>query len=318
MKIYDNIIEGTPEELARYKELTNQELNTFKEVSEALAPTEKHTPKYYTLQYPIYKKENGAILKHIKEKIYEDSTGNRYSVPNDCVEPAHNELLANTRFNFTKQLNILLRDTTDFAKETKGKVFKVLEGDIWKEGDLAVIVIDDGDGFPLCRNLSDSSRVEYVHLAVLELTKEADIDVTPEEEVIPEYYKVIDNGYTPFVEQGTIVKKIGEDEYTIDFETSTGESSDIPLQNVKRLDCQYQTEDRFNFAKRIGVTLTTDTDFEDECLGYQFIISDSDYHYDDVLYVTEDLGSDTVTVRGRCGEKDKSLTSLLKLTIDKD
>lgn len=123
------------------------------------------------------------------------------------------------------------------------------------------------------------------------------------EEEIYDYYEVVDPGlFASSVEKGTIFKVIGDtyalknkegkDRDYINVVTSTGLTQTSPLRDsvIKPIIDNSFIAGRFKFAKEVGINLSVDTDFEEECKDHHFKVTEDEY-------LSTFNPADTLTVR---------------------
>lgn len=123
------------------------------------------------------------------------------------------------------------------------------------------------------------------------------------EEEIYDYYEVVDPGlFASSVEKGTVFKVIGntytllnqegKDRDYINVVTSTGLTQTSPLRDsvIKPIIDNSFIAGRFKFAKEVGINLKVDTDFEEECQGHHFKVTEDEY-------LSTFNPTDTLTVR---------------------
>lgn len=203
MKLYldKNVAKGTPEELARYKEITSNSNNhlerRLEEVTNGLKPEslnievvddEVGNPDYkkgcfYTLTEEARESllPVGVVLKHQSDRMFNDSLGVKYLITNqdylkrDNIFDFQDEIIKG-RFDFAEQLGIRLNTTTDFAVEASDKTFKMKEDDfVFSKGELVKLVKDDKDRLPLFESIKDN-RNEFVLIDKVEPTQDNDTE----------------------------------------------------------------------------------------------------------------------------------------------
>lgn len=203
MKLYldKNIAKGTPEELARYKEITSNSNNhserRLEEVTNGLKPEslnievvddEVGNPDYkkgcfYTITEEARESllPVGVVLKHQYDRMFDDSQGVRYIITNqdylkrDNIFDFQDDIIRG-RFDFATQLGIRLNTTTDFAVEASDKTFKMKEDDfVFSKGELVKLVKDDKDRLPLFESIKDN-RNEFVLIDKVEPTQDNDTE----------------------------------------------------------------------------------------------------------------------------------------------
>lgn len=140
--------------------------------------------------------------------------------------------------------------------------------------------------------------------------KQASDDASVEEEIY-DYYEVVDPGlFASSVEKGTVFKvtgntytlinKEGNDRDYINVVTSTGVTQTSPLRDsvIKPIIDNSFIAGRFKFAKEIGINLSVDTDFEEECKGHHFKVTKDEYLSNftpkDIITVRRDDGSNAI------------------------
>lgn len=169
MKLYldKNIAKGTPEELAKYKELiSNHQLDRFKEVSEDLfsfghmheADVQEEDSMhdegaFYTVTEEA--KDSpltvGTILQHQHGNLFIDSIGQRCRISRPSfvkrgLTHGFDDKIKQDRFELAKELGIKLTSTTDFSVEASDRTFKLkVEDTLFTKGELVKIIRDDKD-----------------------------------------------------------------------------------------------------------------------------------------------------------------------------
>lgn len=203
MKLYldKNIAKGTPEELARYKEITSNSNNhserRLEEVTNGLKPEslnievvddEVGNPDYkkgcfYTITEEARESllPVGVVLKHQSDRMFNDSLGVKYLITNqdylkrDNIFDFQDDIIRG-RFDFATQLGIRLNTTTDFAVEASDKTFKIKEDVfVFSKGELVKLVKDDKDRLPLFESIKDN-RNDFVLIDKVELTQDTDTE----------------------------------------------------------------------------------------------------------------------------------------------
>lgn len=203
MKLYldKNIAKGTPEELARYKEITSNSNNhlerRLEEVTNGLKPESLNTevvddevgnPDYkkgcfYTITEEARESllPVGVVLKHQSDRMFNDSLGVKYLITNqdylkrDNIFDFQDDIIRG-RFDFATQLGIRLNTTTDFAVEASDKTFKIKEDVfVFSKGELVKLVKDDKDRLPLFESIKDN-RNDFVLIDKVELTQDTDTE----------------------------------------------------------------------------------------------------------------------------------------------
>lgn len=203
MKLYldKNIAKGTPEELARYKEITSNSNNhserRLEEVTNGLKPEslnievvedEVGNPDYkkgcfYTITEEARESllPVGVVLKHQYDRMFDDSQGVRYIITNqdylkrDNIYDFQDEIIRG-RFDFAEQLGIRLNTATDFSVEASDKTFKIKEDDVvFAKGELVKLVRDDNDRLPLFESIKDD-RNDWILINKVESTQDTDTE----------------------------------------------------------------------------------------------------------------------------------------------
>lgn len=203
MKLYldKNIAKGTPEELARYKEITSNSNNhserRLEEVTNGLKPEslnievdddEVGNPDYkkgcfYTIteEDKVSMLPEGVVLKHQYDRTFKDSLGVKYVITNqdylkrDNIFDFQDEIIRG-RFDFAEQLGIRLNTTTDFSVEASDKTFKIKEDDVvFAKGELVKLVRDDNDRLPLFESIKDN-RNDWILINKVEPTQDTDTE----------------------------------------------------------------------------------------------------------------------------------------------
>ena len=203
MKLYldKNIAKGTPEELARYKEITSNSNNhlerRLEEVTNGLKPESLNTevvddevgnPDYkkgcfYTITEEARESllPVGVVLKHQSDRMFNDSLGVKYLITNqdylkrDNIFDFQDDIIRG-RFDFATQLGIRLNTTTDFAVEASDKTFKIKEDVfVFSKGELVKLVKDDKDRLPLFESIKDN-RNDFVLIDKVEPTQDTDTE----------------------------------------------------------------------------------------------------------------------------------------------
>lgn len=203
MKLYldKNIAKGTPEELARYKEITSNSNNhserRLEEVTNGLKPESLNIEVVDDeVGNPDYKKECfytiteearesllpvGVVLKHQYDRIFNDSLGVKYLITNqdylkrDNIFDFQDDIIRG-RFDFATQLGIRLNTTTDFSVEASDKTFKIKEADVvFPKGELVKLVRDDNDRLPLFESIKDN-RNDWILINKVEPTQDTDTE----------------------------------------------------------------------------------------------------------------------------------------------
>lgn len=140
--------------------------------------------------------------------------------------------------------------------------------------------------------------------------KQASDNASVEEEIY-DYYEVVDpDCFASSVEKGTVFKvtgnnytlinKEGNDRDYINVVTSTGLTQTSPLRDsvIKPIIDNSFIAGRFKFAKEVGINLKVDTDFEEECKGHHFKVTEDEYLSNftptDILTVRSDDGSNAI------------------------
>lgn len=338
MKLYldKNIAKGTPEELARYKEITSNSNNhlerRLEEVTNGLKPESLNTevvddevgnPDYkkgcfYTITEEARESllPVGVVLKHQYDRTFKDSLGVKYVITNqdylkrDNIFDFQDDIIRG-RFDFATQLGIRLNTTTDFVVEASDKTFKIKEDDVvFAKGELVKLVRDDNDRLPLFESIKDN-RNDWILINKVELTQDTDTEEESpynelqNEEELYDFYEVVDPEYfASSIKKGTILKRTSNsytafDEHYIKLVTSKGLGQKGRLRNsvIKPVSGSHIKE-RFEFAKEVGVILTTNTDFGEECKGSFFkVIKDTEEsgsHFDIGDIVKLDYDDDSI------------------------
>lgn len=303
MKLYldKNIAKGTPEELARYKEIISNSNNhlerRLEEITNGLKPEslnievvddEVGNPDYkkgcfYTITEEARESllPVGVVLKHQYDRMFDDSQGVRYIITNqdylkrDNIYDFQDEIIRG-RFDFAEQLGIRLNTATDFSVEANDKTFKIKEDDVvFAKGELVKLVRDDNDRLPLFESIKDN-RNDWILINKVEPTQDTDT-----EEEFYDFYEVIDNDkFHSSVKEGTILKRVGDVSNLFNGESGSNLVTSTGLQQVSHMKdgalkpvLSSHIKGRFEFAKEVGVILTTNTDFEEECKGSLFKVT---------------------------------------------
>lgn len=148
------------------------------------------------------------------------------------------------------------------------------------------------------------------------------------EEEIYDYYEVVDPGlFASSVEKGTVFKVTGNtytllntegnDRDYINVVTSTGLTQTTPLRDsvIKPIIDNSFIAGRFKFAKEVGINLSVDTDFEEECKGHYFKVTKDEYlstfNPTDILTVRRDDNTNAIAFQDLNG---RAQYTLLKYT----
>lgn len=307
MKLYldKNIAKGTPEELARYKEITSNSNNhlerRLEEVTNGIKPESLNIEEVDDevddeVSNPDYKKgcfytiteearesllPVGVVLKHQYDRMFDDSQGVRYIITNqdylkrDNIFDFQDDIIRG-RFDFATQLGIRLNTTTDFSVEASDKTFKIKEDDVvFAKGELVKLIKDDNDRLPLFKSIKDN-RNDFVLINKVEPTQDTDT-----EEEFYDFYEVVDNYiFNSKVKEGTILKRVGDVSNLSNNERGNNLVTSTGLQQVSHMEDNAikpilgsHIKKRFEFAEQTGVMLTVDTDFGEECKGSLFKVT---------------------------------------------
>lgn len=198
MKLYldKNIAKGTPEELAKYKELiSNHQLDRFKEVSEDLFSfghtheaediVEEDSMHDEGAFYTVTEEAGGSpltvgtILLHQHGNLFIDSIGHRCRISRPSfvergLTHGFEDKIKQDRFELAKELGIHLTSSTNFAVEASDRTFKLKEEDTTlTKGELVKIIRDDSDRLPLVQSVEDSDRRrDFVYISKLEVVQD--------------------------------------------------------------------------------------------------------------------------------------------------
>lgn len=149
------------------------------------------------------------------------------------------------------------------------------------------------------------------------------------EEEIYDYYEVVDPGlFASSVEKGTVFKVIGntytllnqegKDRDYINVVTSTGLTQTSPLRDsvIKPIIDDSFIAGRFKFAKEVGINLTVDTDFEEECKDHHFKVTKDEYlstfNPTDILTVRRDDNTNAIAFQDLNGKAQYTILKHVK------
>lgn len=297
MKLYldKNIAKGTPEELAKYKELiSNHQLDRLKEVSEELRykpfPVQGEadledffkSDEFYRVIVGSSDLPKGTVIRKMNNHTHADSTGEKYLYVGgnalEQIEVGKDNI--EDRFNFAKQLGIRLMDSTDLSHVTEGKYFKVTEehSDL-SVGDVVTIAKDDRDNQPQCKD--KHGNFHYVYFRDLELVEghEEAEDIVVEDSMHDEgaFYTVTEEAKDSPLTVGTILQH----QHGNLFIDSIGHRCRISRPSFVERGLTHGFEDkikqdRFELAKELGIHLTSSTNFAVEASDRTFKLKEED------------------------------------------
>lgn len=258
MKLHlnSNIVEGTPEELAKYKDLSRK----------------------------------------TKEKVDEEGfdAGN-YSILSPAAQDPSTDLQVGDRVKVLESLNGAVGEATvtsvsgNFKVELAGKNEKGVYSTNWSNHVSNLEKIEEKPAsFGVIQAkayLEDKSIDQVVEEEQRKYKQESD-NASVEEDLY-DYYKVVDPDYfATSVEKGTVLKRTSNpynqfDKNYIKLVTSTGLEQNGRLKDsvIKPITSNSFIAARFKFAKEVGINLSVDTDFEEECKGRYFKVAEDEYIY---------------------------------------
>lgn len=286
MKLYlnSNLAEGTPEELVTYKEL----------LKERGLDTEKSLFHFGHMHQPTEEEAEDTFKGFFGSlKLDKSSIGSEESSTDEAQTPS-TELKVGDRVKVLESENGAVGEATVTAVLENGSVR--LEGKSdngvysyrWSNNISNLEKIKEKPAsfgaIQAKAYLEDKSIDQVVEEEQSKYKQESDNESVEEE--IYDYYEVVDPSlFASSVEKGTVFKVIGNtytllnqegnDRAYIDLVTSTGLPQTSPLIDsvIKPIIDNSFIAGRFKFAKEVGINLSVDTDFEEECKGHQFKVT---------------------------------------------